>query len=187
MVISITYFPTTSLSVRITPHLFLSTQIQSIPHLFFMHLIQVLQQHIPIPFLALILTHIVAPTSYCACQSSRDIRLFADLGDGMEVGSYSEDYAASLWESVGTSSVSRPIDRSRILNSVLSRSAVQLRKAMINVPSQTLPLTSKPMMFNRFILFRLSLSLAQTHPRNINTLVSCNQPQLIEQRCSHLQ
>lgn len=72
-------------------HLLLPTQIQPLSNLLLMHLIQILQQHITIPLPTLILTHIIAPTTQSAGETTRYIRFFADIGNGMEVGSYGEN------------------------------------------------------------------------------------------------
>ena len=76
----------------------LTTQIQSVLDLLLMHLIEVFQQNIAIPLFALVLAHIVTPAAYCAGQATGHVGLFADVGDGVEVCSYGEDYAAGSGE-----------------------------------------------------------------------------------------
>ena len=84
-------------SIRI-PTLLLLLPDHPFLHLLPMPLIQIPQQHIPIPLLALISTHIIAPTAYRTRQTPRYMRLGADLSDGLEVCADGEDYAAGLGE-----------------------------------------------------------------------------------------
>lgn len=83
-----------TLLVRIRMRFLLATQIQSSIDLLLMHLIQILQQHISVSFLALVPAHVVAPAPDGAGQAIWHIRLLADIGDGVEVRSDSEDDTA---------------------------------------------------------------------------------------------
>ena len=87
-------------SERIPTPLFLLTNIKSPLNLLLMHLIQVLQQHIRIPFLTLVLTNIIAPATHCTSKPARDIRLLADVCDGVKVSADSEDHAARSRETM---------------------------------------------------------------------------------------
>lgn len=66
-----------------------------------MLLIQILEQHVLVPFLTLVLAHVVAPAADRAGEAAGDVGLFADGGDGEEVGADCEDDAAGAGEAVG--------------------------------------------------------------------------------------
>jgi hypothetical protein len=99
-----------NLSIRIPVHLVFSTQIQSLCNLLLMHLVQVFQQHITVPLLALVLAHIVTPAAHCASQSSRYVSLLADFGDWMEIRPDGKHNATGSRKSNAESDVSRFVD-----------------------------------------------------------------------------